>query len=88
VTVTALMPGPTDTNFFRRAGMESTKVAESKKDDPATVAAEGYEALMKGDDKVIAGSPKNSAQVIAGRVLPETAKAAMHARMTEPHPHG
>jgi len=84
VTVTALMPGPTDTDFFRRAGLEDTKVGEAKKDDAATVAADGFEALMKGDDQVIAGSAKNAAQVIGGKVLPDTAKAAMHARQTEP----
>jgi uncharacterized protein len=44
VTVTALMPGPTDTNFFARAGLEDTKLGQSKKDDPAEVARDGFEA--------------------------------------------
>lgn len=70
VTVTALQPGPTDTEFFDRAGMEDTKVAEADKDDPADVAKDGFEALMAGKDHVIAGSVKNKAQVAGGKVLP------------------
>jgi uncharacterized protein len=85
VTVTALMPGPTDTEFFDRAGMQGTKLREqTAKDDPAEVAREGFEALMAGKDKVIAGSAKNKAQAAAGRVMPETAKAGMQAKQTEP----
>src|SRR3954469_21884371 len=85
VTVTALMPGPTDTEFFDRAGMEGTKLREqTAKDNPAEVAREGFEALMAGKDHVVAGSMKNKAQVAAGRIMPETAKAATQARQTEP----
>lgn len=85
VTVTALMPGPTDTEFFDRAGMQGTKLREqTSKDDPAQVAREGFEALMAGKDHVIAGSAKNKAQAAAGRVLPETAKAKVQAQQTEP----
>jgi uncharacterized protein len=84
VTVTALQPGPTDTEFFDRAGMDDTKVAKAKKDDPAEVAKDGFEALMAGKDRVVAGSAKNKAQVAAGKVLPETARAALHAAQTRP----
>ena len=84
VTVTALQPGPTDTEFFERAGMEDTKVGEAKKDDAAEVAKDGFEALMAGKDHVIAGSAKNKAQVAGGKVLPEKARAAMHAAQTKP----
>jgi NAD(P)-dependent dehydrogenase (short-subunit alcohol dehydrogenase family) len=66
VTVTALQPGPTDTDFFERAGMEDTKVAEASKDDPAEVARDDFEALMAGKDHVIGGSGKNRAQVADG----------------------
>ena len=48
ITVTALMPGPTETNFFHRAGMDNTKVGQSQKDDAAQVAKEGIEAMFKG----------------------------------------
>jgi len=84
VTVTALQPGPTDTEFFDRAGMDDTKVAEAKKDDPAEVAKDGFEALMAGKDHVIAGSVKNKAQVAGGKLLSEKARAGMHAAQTKP----
>ncbi|XVS62365.1 SDR family NAD(P)-dependent oxidoreductase [Actinosynnema sp. CA-299493] len=84
VTVTALMPGPTDTDFFRRAGMTDTKVATGPKDDPADVAREGFKALMDGDDHVVAGSLRNKAQAAAGRVLPDPVKARAMRGMTEP----
>src|SRR3989440_594908 len=67
VTVTALMPGPTDTEFFDRAGMQGTKLREDvSKDDPAEVAREGFEALLAGQDHVVAGSMKNKVQAAAG----------------------
>ncbi len=84
VTVTALQPGPTDTNFFRRAGMEDTKVGAGKKDDPADVARDGYEAMMAGKDHVVAGSLKNKVQSTIAQILPETTKAEMHCRVGEP----
>jgi len=92
VTVTTLMPGPTDTEFFDRAGLQGTKLREeTAKDDPAEVAREGFEALMAGKDHVVAGSMKNKAQVAAGRIMPETVNAATQARQTVPgsgQPHG
>ncbi len=84
VTVTALQPGPTDTQFFDRAGMEDTVAANSSKDDAAEVAREGFAALMAGKDHVVAGSIKNTAQVASARVLPETGQAAAHAAQTKP----
>ncbi len=84
VTVTALMPGPTDTEFFERAGMEDTRLGQGPKDDPAEVAKDGFEALMAGKDKVVAGSMRNKAQAASGRVMPDRAKAAMHGKMAEP----
>jgi uncharacterized protein len=84
ITVTALQPGPTDTNFFARADMEDTKVAAGTKDDPAEVARQGFEALMKGKDHVVAGSMKNKVQSGLAQVLPETVTAEMHRKQTEP----
>src|SRR3954453_6953913 len=84
VTVTALMPGPTESEFFDRAGLQDTKLGQMDKDDPAEVAREGFEALMAGKDHVVTGGWKNKAQTAAAKVLPETMKAKMHARMTEP----
>ncbi len=84
VTVTSLMPGATDTEFFGRADMRDTKFGANEKDNPAKVARQGYEALMAGDDHVVAGSFKNKVQAVAAKVMPDTAKAEMHRRMAEP----
>ncbi|MES1023282.1 SDR family NAD(P)-dependent oxidoreductase [Gloeocapsa sp. BRSZ] len=84
VTVTSLMPGPTDTNFFHRAGMDDTKAGASKKDDPAEVAKQGFEALMAGKDSVIAGSVMTKIQGNVSKVLPDTIAAEQHRQLTEP----
>jgi short-subunit dehydrogenase len=84
VTITSLMPGPTETDFFRRADMLDTSVGQQAKDDPARVAAQGFQALMAGRDKLVAGSWSTKAQGIANRVLPDKLKAAAHRRMAEP----
>jgi short-subunit dehydrogenase len=84
VTITALMPGPTETEFFERAEMEDTKVGAGEKDDPAQVARQGYEALMAGREKVVGGSFKNKVQTVAGKVIPDSKKAEMHRQMAEP----
>jgi short-subunit dehydrogenase len=84
VTITALMPGPTDTEFFERAEMEDTKVGAGEKDDPAEVAEQGFEALMEGKEKVVGGSLKNKLQTAAAGVIPDSMKAQMHRNMAEP----
>lgn len=84
VTITALMPGATETEFFERAGMQDTKLGQSKKDDPAEVAREGFEALMSGKDHVVVGSFKNKVQAVGGHALPDTTVAAMHRKVSEP----
>ncbi|MCU1294204.1 MAG: short-chain dehydrogenase/reductase [Bryobacterales bacterium] len=84
VTTTALMPGVTDTDFFRRAGAEDTKLGAGKKDDPAEVAKEGYEALMAGKDHVVAGSFMNKVQTAAAQVLPDPIAAKAQAGMAAP----
>lgn len=84
VTVTTLMPGATETNFFHRAGAGDTKLGQSEKDDPAEVAKEGFEALMAGKDHVVAGSLKNKFQAAAGYALPDPLVAKAHAGMAAP----
>jgi uncharacterized protein len=84
ITVTALMPGPTETNFFKRAGNEDTKLGQSSKDSAAEVAKEGFEALMNGEDHVVAGSFKNKVQATLAHVLPDTLTAALHHKEAEP----
>jgi uncharacterized protein len=83
VTVTALQPGPTETEFFDRAGMDGTKVADADKDDPAEVARDGFEALMAGKDHVVVGS-RNRLQTVAAKVLPDKVVAAAHAPLSKP----
>jgi short-subunit dehydrogenase len=84
VTITSLMPGPTETNFFHRADMDDTKVGASSKDSAEQVAKQGFEALMKGDKKIVAGGLGTKAQGMAAKVLPDSVKGAMHRQMAEP----
>ena len=85
VTLTSLMPGPTETEFFERADMaDNTKVGTSQKDDPAQVAKQGFDALMNGEARVVGGGLKTKVQEAAGKVMPDKLKAAIHRRMAEP----
>ena len=76
VQVTTLMPGPVDTEFFERAGMTDTPMGKGPKDTPQAVAEAGFQALMKGRDKVLAASLAVKAQGMANRLLPDRLKAA------------
>jgi short-subunit dehydrogenase len=84
VTVTSLMPGPTDTEFFDRGDLTDTKLGQGPKDDPAQVAKQGFEAMMKGETKVLGGSLLSKAQAVVNSVLPDRLKSAGHAKMAEP----
>jgi short-subunit dehydrogenase len=84
ITVTALMPGATDTEFFARADLLDTKVGQAEKDDPADVARDGFKAMMDGKGHVVAHSFMNRLQGILGEILPEDVKTAMLRRETEP----
>jgi short-subunit dehydrogenase len=84
VSVTSLMPGATETEFFDRAEMGDTKVGAGEKDDPAEVARQGFDALMAGKERVVAGAFKNKVQAAASRVLPDSVKAEKHREMAEP----
>jgi short-subunit dehydrogenase len=84
IVVTALQPGATETNFFHRAGMDDTKVGAGRKSDPADVARDGFEALMKGKDHVVAAMTKEKIQVAVGQVIPEKVKAEQHRKLSEP----
>jgi short-subunit dehydrogenase len=83
VTVTCLMPGATDTEFFKRADMMDTKVGTDAKDDPAYVARVGYDAMMAGEGDVVAGW-KNKLQTTVANVTPNEMLAEQHRKMAEP----
>jgi uncharacterized protein len=83
VTVTCLMPGATETDFFRRADMMDTKVGTEEKDDPAEVAKVGFDAMMNGDGDVVSGW-KNKMQSSLANVTPAAALAKQHRNMAEP----
>ena len=83
VTVTCLMPGATDTEFFARAGMLDTAVAQGQKDDPADVARVGFDAMMRGDGDIVAGWG-NKVQAALANVTPSAILAEQHRKMAEP----
>ncbi|ESR22609.1 SDR family NAD(P)-dependent oxidoreductase [Lutibaculum baratangense] len=83
VTVSCLMPGPTDTEFFRRADMLDTKVGQDDKDDAGMVARKGFEAMMRGDGDVVTGW-KNKFQSAMADVTPPDMLAEQHRKMAEP----
>jgi short-subunit dehydrogenase len=83
VTVTCLMPGATDTEFFERADMLDTQVGQSEKDDPVDVANVGFDAMMRGDGDVVAGWKNKLTSAIAN-VTPASVLAEQHRKMAEP----
>lgn len=83
VTVTVLMPGATDTNFFARADMLDTQVGASEKQPPDEVAKAGFEAMKRGDGDVVAGL-KNKIQATLAHVTPAGVLAEQHRKMAEP----
>jgi short-subunit dehydrogenase len=84
VTVTSLMPGPTDTNFFARAQMLATGMGKGPKDSPADVAEQGFAALMAGEKKVVAASLAVKGQAALNRLLPDSVKAMGNRVMAKP----
>jgi short-subunit dehydrogenase len=85
VSVTALLPGPTDTEFFDRAQMTDTKLgASDSKDDPDQVARQGFEGLMKGEASVFAGSVSSRVMGKLSSVTPDSLATRVKRPMTEP----
>lgn len=84
ISVTALLPGATDTDFFNKAGMNESRIVQNEElDDPTTVARDGYEALMEGKDKIISGW-KNKLQVTESNMMTDSAVAHNTADMQKP----
>ena len=83
VSVTCLMPGATETEFFARAEMLDTKVGQQAKDDPADVARSGFDAMMRGDGDVVSGW-KNKVQAALANVTPASILAEQHRKLAAP----
>ncbi|HET6283844.1 MAG TPA: SDR family NAD(P)-dependent oxidoreductase [Polyangia bacterium] len=83
VSVTCLMPGATETEFFERADMLDTKVGAGKKQSPEEVAKIGFEAMMKGEGDVVAGW-NNKLRAAISHILPSAALAEQHRKMAAP----
>jgi uncharacterized protein len=83
ITVTCLMPGATETEFFRRAEMMDTKIGASENGDAAEVANDGFDAMIKGEGDVVSGL-KNKVQSAAANVTPAGVLASQHRKMAEP----
>ncbi|MDQ1230583.1 SDR family oxidoreductase [Sphingomonas sp. SORGH_AS_0879] len=83
VTLTTLMPGPTETEFFARADMLDTRVGASEKDDPAEVARKGWDAMIAGEGHIVPGLA-NKAQVAGAGVVPQSVLAEAHRKIAEP----
>lgn len=83
ITVTCLMPGATDTEFFARADLLDTKLGTEDKADPAEVARIGFKAMMDGEADVVAGL-KNKLQVVMSKVTPSQILAEQHRKMAQP----
>ena len=83
VTLTTLMPGATETEFFDRADMLETAVGKAKKGDPAKVARAGWDAMIEGDATIVPGL-MNKVIVATSGLVPPPILAAMHRKMAEP----
>lgn len=83
VTVTCLMPGATETEFFARAGMLDTPIGEAEKDDPVDVAQAGYRAMQDGDGDVVSGW-RNKLQTAIANITPASLLAKQHAKTAKP----
>jgi short-subunit dehydrogenase len=86
VTVTALQPGPTDTDFFHRAGMDNTQVGSDgkKESSPEDVAKEGIEAMFAAKDHVYSASLKTKIEGKLANAIPGEVKGSMHEKMAKP----
>jgi hypothetical protein len=84
ITITALIPNATDTDFFRKAGMEHTRAAQEDPDDPAVVAKLGYKAFMNGE--LHAYGPGVKTQVIMGAFKSNESVAASARKQMEEEP--
>lgn len=84
ISVTCLIPGPTDTEFFERADLMDTRMRDIPKADPAKVARAGFDAMLRGQSDVASGLA-NKLQVAMSKLMPGEAMAQAHRHLAEPH---
>lgn len=81
VTLTALCPGPTDTDFFRKADMIDTPAFQKANVmAPQPVAEAAYAALMKGERVVVPGT-LNKVMLAGRRITSEETQAKKNKKM-------
>jgi len=83
VTVTCLMPGATETDFFERADLQDTKIGSGKKQPASEVAKAGFEAMLKGEGDVVTGW-SNKLKAAISHILPDSVLAEQHRKETAP----
>lgn len=83
ITVTCLMPGATETEFFQRAGLVDTKIGQQEKDNPTDVAENGFQAMLRGDGDIVSGW-HNKLQTALASITPSAILAEQHRGMAEP----
>lgn len=84
VTVTALLPGATDSDFHRRAGMGASDIGRNRKNDKRLVARQGVDGLLAGRDHVVGGDRATHLQARLNSFLPDAVKARRHAPEARP----
>ncbi|MDF2813267.1 MAG: oxidoreductase [Microvirga sp.] len=83
ITVTCLMPGATESEFFERAGLLDTGLGQARKADPADVAKIGFDAMLNGEGDVVSGLT-NKVQSALANVTPAGVLAEQHRKVAEP----
>lgn len=81
VKVTALCPGPTDTDFFPKADLSDTNAFQKANVmSPQQVAEIGYAGMTKAERVVVAGA-MNKAMVASRRLMPKTLQAKKNKKL-------
>jgi len=86
VKVTAVLPGPTETNFFHRAHMDNTKAGQESKESASRVAERALKAMDAGKEKAYVGDFKNRVMGMLADLLPDEVGADAQRKQAEPIP--
>lgn len=83
LVISCLLPGATETKFFERANMDDTPIGQAPKADPAKVAEDGYDALLKGEIQEVSGL-LNALQSKFADILPKELVSTLHEAIAKP----